>query len=225
VNTLPVDRKRTLLQQAVIIILLVSLGVLVGRWSAPNSVAPPEAQTEDDSAVTEDAGPREEINGVPVGYARTEEGAILAATNFAQVMTAASDESADYKRAMRTLATPEWAGRSAELAENTIAFVEERYGQGGFATFAPLRYRVTSYSVDNASVDLWGVLVATGPKIQRIDESWLVATVELDWVDGDWRVGGQGSQAGPTPQLLQTQDGTPETELDGFEEYSNAARP
>jgi hypothetical protein len=213
------------LQQAVIIILLVSLGVLVGRWSAPNSVAPPEAQTEDDSAVTEDAGPREEINGVPVGYARTEEGAILAATNFARVMADPFSDSRVYQQAMETLASPEWRPQARELAQNTAAFALDRYGARGSISFSPLRYRAVEASDENAIIELWGVALASGPKVASTDESWIRGTIQLVWVDGDWRVGGQQSASGPTPRLFQNDEGPDFDVLDDFKGYGDVSQP
>ncbi|MEA2433946.1 MAG: hypothetical protein QOG54_1403 [Actinomycetota bacterium] len=170
-------------------------------------------------------GPTEEINGVPLGFSHDEEGAVAAATAFAIVMTEASGDLEAYRESMNTLAAPVWQEQATELAVNGIDFFHNRYGSGGSATFAPLRYRLTGFSEDSATVDLWGVSTAFGPKHQKIDESWLTGTVELTWVEGDWRVAGQSSQAGPSPELLQTSDGLPMDSLEDFEEYGRAPQP
>jgi hypothetical protein len=106
-----------------------------------------------------------------------------------------------------------------ELAENGLDFLADRYGEGGSFSFVPARYRVTRYSEEAAAVELWGVTLLSGPKIRGIEESWVTGTIELVWIDGDWRVAGQASEAGPTPELLTTEDSRSVDQLDGFEEF------
>lgn len=165
------------------------------------------------------------LNGVPVGYELSEEGAVTAATNFAQIMSGPSGDAGRYRTAMQTLAAPSWSDRAAELASNAIDFAERRYGPGGSIGFHPLRYKVDDYSDRAATIQLWGVVVASGPKVAVVEESWVTATVQLSRVDDDWRVSGQTSTAGPTPRLLAGQDSTPISVLDDFEEFGRAPQP
>lgn len=169
--------------------------------------------------------PQRSINGVPVGYSRTAEGAIEAATNFTRVMASALENPDDYRTVLLTMAAPSWVSEAEQIADNGLRFFKERYGPGGTSTFSPLRYRVESYSKERATIKLWGVTVATGPKIDGIEESWLTGTVEVSWVSGDWRITDQSSEPGPTPELLQSGGNLSPGALDGFKDYPRAPRP
>jgi hypothetical protein len=123
-------------------------------------------------------------------------------------------------------AAPGWADRAEELAGNAIAFVNERYGEGGQVSFHPVRYRVVEFSDEEATIDIWGLVLGSGPKLAGIEESWITGTLEIVWINESWKVKGQSSRGGPTPELLKT-DGeaaVPE-EFEGFEEYEDALRP
>jgi hypothetical protein len=170
-------------------------------------------------------GPTEEINGVPVGYSQDEEGAVAAATNFARVMTGATGDRIEYRASLTTIAAPSWEKDAAKIADSTTDFILERYGDGATATFSPLRYKVGLCSSISCSVDLWGVLVATGSKLNHLDESWLTVSLDLEWVTDDWRVAGQASASGPTPELFEDVRSLDERSLNGFKGYEGAPTP
>lgn len=203
-----------------IVLLAVGVGIWMGRASAPEEKSSPPEFDSDPAP-----GAREVINGVQVGYERTEAGAVEAATNFARAMASVSRDVEAYRRAIRTLAAPDWRDDAEKLAANSVDFLTERYGLNGSFTFSPVRYRVSSFSNGGATVEVWGVTVASGPKVSGIEESWLTASLELIWVEGDWRVAGESSEAGPTPELLQTRDQRLADELEGFKEYQYAPSP
>ena len=192
------------------------LGFLLGRTSVdvPDSSPPDEPRSESPGP-----GPTSLVNGVPVGYAASHEGAATAAYEFSRVMAAASADEADYVARLRTLAAPDWRDRAEELARNSTAFVKRQYGPGGFITFHPLRYRVVEISSEDATVEIWGVALAARTSGAAVEESWLLGEVSLSWVGGDWRVSGQTSEPGPTPRMLQSTEGPSFDRLEGFEEY------
>ena len=210
-------RRRLVVGTALALALLV--GTWIGRGSAPENDAPPET-----SRGTPSTG-LQVLNGVPVGYARTEEGAVQAATNFTRVMASIPTDSSGYLAAAETMAAPDFADEALALAENGLEFLRDRYGSGGSFTFAPLRYRVVSYSDSEARIEIWGVTVASGAKIDGLEESWLTGTLNLVWTAGDWRLAAQESVTGPTPELLQTQDGPSFESLENFQEYRHAPSP
>lgn len=211
-------RGGVLLAVAVLVGLLV--GLWIGRASAPERDDHP-SESAPDSSSTE----RRIVNGVPVGYERTEAGAVEAATNFTRAMASVTDDAEAYREALKTMAAPQWIGQAEEVAENGLEFLQERYGPGGSFTFSPVRYRVVNYSTTASTIQLWGVTVASGPRVEGIEESWLTATIDLVWISRDWRVSGQQSTTGPTPELLQSEDARTESSLDGFEEYRHAPAP
>jgi hypothetical protein len=139
-----------------------------------------------------------------VGYARTEEGAVLAATNYSLVST--SDLVRDRQaliRAVETLATPSWRGEARRQAENGHEFAVRHYGADVRFTTNVLRYDVPSFSEDGARVRLWAVTVASGSDRPQVDAIWGTSILDLEWIDGDWRVSGGDSQEGPVPTGIQ----------------------
>lgn len=201
-------------------LLLLVLAFLIGRWTGVDERGDPTPRT----SVAESEAERL-INGVPVGYPRSQEGAIEAATNFTRVMASALENPETYREVLLTMASPSWISEAERIAENGLRFFQERYGLGGTSTFSPLRYRVESYSNGRATIQIWGVTVAAGPKVDGIDESWLTGTVDLSWVEGDWRISEQSSEAGPTPELLQSGTDLSTNALEGFKDYPRAPRP
>jgi hypothetical protein len=86
------------------------------------------------------------LNGVPVGYELSEEGAVTAATNFAQIMSGPTGEPNRYLAAIGTLAAPGWRERAIERASNAMDFTRRRYGSDARIALHPVRYKVVDYS-------------------------------------------------------------------------------
>ena len=204
--------RRPVVLSAIAIAVALLVGILIGRSLAPDEdVAAPESPP---SASTPEA----------VEFARTEAGAVEAATEYSKIMASPSRDTSAYLNAVSQIASPAWRERARELANNTISFVDERYGAGGSLEFNPIRYRLRSYSSDEATVDIWGVVLGSGPDATGIEESWITGTVNLVSIGGEWKLSGQTSKGGPTPELLQTdEDASASLILNQFREYSDAA--
>jgi len=184
--------------------------------------------SEQPNAIVTGPGPFGETDGLPTGYARTEEGAVAAATNFNLV--SAKGDSIDAEAlvaAMQTLATPEWRQEAGRQARNGYDFIAETYGADADVSASAVRYEVQDFSPDRATVRLWTVSLASGPKKPTVDEVWAIVTVDLNWVDHDWRVAGIESSVGPAPVDLPTDE--PEqsatTIMEEFVEYEGAQTP
>lgn len=202
----------------------VVIGVLLGFTLDKGSEVP--AQTPDPSSVG--PGPTTEENGVPVGYARTEEGAVAAATNFN--LLSGRDDLLDLdamRSAMQTLAAPSWKDDASRQAQNGYEFIVDTYGEDADVSAAVLRYDLVDFTSDSASVRLWTVSLASGSKQPTVEEVWAVVTVELLWVADDWRVEGVESSVGPAPVDLPS--GQPEenaaTLMEEFHEFEGAPVP
>jgi len=191
---------------AALIGVMLALAFFVGRGTAP----------EQDESVRVPAG-----GGTPENQTQqTEEGAVEAATSFARIMAAPSGDTAAYLDTAEEIAAPGWEDRARELAQGALDFVNGRYGEDASVAFHPIRYRVRSWSSEEAAIDIWGVVLASGPKVGGVEESWVTATLNLRWVESGWKVEGQSSQGGPTPELLRTEDQVPLDEvLEDFQEY------
>jgi hypothetical protein len=201
----PTQRRVFVVGIAVVALLV---GLLLGRAISPDS------DSGDEAAPSTNPTPDE---------AQTEQGAVEAATRAAQVMAGFSGDPSAYLEEARSIAAPSWKTRAEELAQGAIDFIQERYGSDSRVNFQPIRYRVASFSEEEAVIDIWGVVLATGPKISGLEESWITGTIELTWTDTGWRVSGQSSQGGPTPELLRTEEEATLSEiLSDFSEYEDA---
>ncbi len=197
---------------AVVAVVLIALAYFLGRATNPS----PRDPIADAPGVLMTSSPDPSIG--------SEESAVTAATEFARIMTGPSGDPDVYIEQMESIAAPQWSERASDLAKNAIQFVRERYGEQGRVEFYPVKYRLRSYSAEQAVVDIWGVVLGSGPKIPGVEESWITGTVNLILLDSEWKVVGQSSEAGPTPELLRTKDtATTEEILNEFNEYSDAS--
>lgn len=208
--------KKAALSAGVVVLLI---GVFfLGRISEST----PEGSSQEREASI--AGPSGVVNGVQVGYEQSEIGAVAAASNFARVMAKAST-SDSFDGQVRTIASPEWVDEALALAASGRSFFADRYGAGGSLSFVPIKYRIGSFSETRASVAIWGVSLALDSAAQAIEESWVTGNLDLEWISGDWRVVGQSSEPGPTPELLRSGGSLDANFLAGFEEYEIAPHP
>lgn len=174
------------------------VGVFVGFLldSDESATSPPPTG---ENAVT-GPGPHDEVNGVPVGYARTEEGALVAAQQYALI--SASDlirDRDEYILALETVASSDWEVKARTQAINGFKFFRERYGPDVDVTATVVRNSVLQYSADVALVKLWTVSLATGSERGTVDEVWGTSEIRLVWADDDWRINDVTNQSGPAP--------------------------
>ncbi|MBA2312964.1 MAG: hypothetical protein H0V97_09230 [Actinobacteria bacterium] len=203
----------------------VAIGILFGfilddggNDTSPQAVARPDGGV----------GPTDETNGVPVGYARTEEGAIAAATNFS--LLSGRNGLLDLEAlttAMRTLAAPSWEEEAANQARDGYEYIVDAYGEDADISASALRYNLMDFDPDSAVVRLWTVSVASGSQRPSVEEVWAIVTVDLVWVDGDWRVQGTESAVGPAPVDLPSRppQETASTLMEEFDEFDGAPVP
>lgn len=158
-------------------------------------------------------GPTRLDGGVPLGFARSQEGAVAAALNYASVLTSQRvvDRKA-YTAAIEKITAPE--SREAELkkANEYLDTLENGFhliakAELGFAVairYAPFTHRVASFDKDNATVRIWGSTVLGIEQEEFPVELWGTTTFKLRWVDDDWRIVEQKQEAATTvPKLLQ----------------------
>jgi len=158
---------------------------------------------------------------VPVGWAHSRAGAIAAATNYTAVLSSELlFDSAKRRLAVDAIAAPEARGRlqralDATAKTVTVALTGSTGGATGsvaldvekvlFQTI-PVRYRVDLYDGAHARISIWQTGVAAYQDSSLpAQEAWGVTTVELRWVDHDWKETGATVQDGPAPVA----DGTP----------------
>jgi hypothetical protein len=174
------------------------------------SATTPPAQAQ--PAATSRVGPREVVSGVPVGYQRSQQGAVAAAANYARVLSGdlILDRSTR-RKAIAALAAPEALERQQRAWDQAAALLSKglRIGDGGpkdgtvLLRAVPVGWRLEQYSDDRATVAIWVTSVGgtfTGsPNDVPVREAWGTTTVELRWVDGDWKQLKATNTDGPVP--------------------------
>lgn len=171
------------------------------------------------------AGPVADAAGMPVGFARSRDGAVAAAVAYA----AASQRwlyftDAEIADAVAVLATPSASGRLAAEVVSEVALARDGLAQSPGRVWwlvHPLATRVEFYAADAARVSVWTVTVLAAAGVALPQSEWMTVTVDVEWVDGDWRVDDVRSVLGPTPILSPKDEPWPserfDTGLDGFE--------
>jgi hypothetical protein len=147
-------------------------------------------------------GPWRVLGGVPLGFARSERGAVAAAGNYLTVLSRALTPGAAFwwERAVRALTLAPLTARalSGSAASATIARRLQRSGSSFYLGSWLLGYRVLAYSRSRARVALWSVgMLASAAGV--VPPAFSTTTCELRWASGDWKVSGARVSDGPTP--------------------------
>ena len=183
------------------------LGLLVGAALFGGDGETTQTTTDAPIASAGEPGPRRVVKGVPVGYARTEAGAVAAATAY---VTALSGEALLDERRIRTvlevIAARDVLSELARAYQQGARLTRERLGIGGAAQptvvfrESALGYRVDRFSADEATISIWTIGVAGSSAAAPPQQSWSTTEVRLRWAR-DWKVEGLRSRSGPTPSL------------------------
>ncbi|MEU4268909.1 hypothetical protein [Streptomyces sp. NPDC026092] len=151
---------------------------------------------------------------IPTGFARDEQGAQSAASNYAVAL--GSDGMFNTERRhdiVGAIAAPSTldelqAGFDADYSQDflkQIGLTPDGSAPAG-ATFVsrtvPAGTKVTSYSAETADVDVWcvGLFGLTGEASTKpVTNGWFTVTLKLAWSDSDWKVLSTTQKTGPTP--------------------------
>lgn len=164
----------------------------------------------DDKSTASGAGPTKVINGVPVGYERSRDGAIQAALGYLGVIGRGVElQSVDRKRAIEAMTLASRLDQVTKELEAGYRFADERFGLSSGAKDALFRngvlgYRVKGYDNQAAEVEIWEVVVAGKEGAVPAGASWERATIELRWAKGDWKLAATSTAAGPSPRATDT---------------------
>lgn len=171
--------------------------------------------------------------GVPVGYPQSKEGAAAAAANFEIARSSRSyiTDKPYRDKLIGQIMAPESVANQISRDDQATAQLIAGFGlqdpkaSGLLLRSACLGTRVSSYSDQVASVDVWMTSVAGVPTEKAklpVSARWTTYTYNLQWRDGDWKVTSIAAIDGPTP--LQS-DGSSPSSMETFrtaEEEFNA---
>jgi hypothetical protein len=171
------------------------------------TAAPAQAST-----ATSEVGPRAWRDGVGVGYAHSQDGAVAAAANYTRVLSSAVIlDDARRHAAIDVLAAPEARRRLQKAFDQAVASLRSGLGVGGatgkdtqvLMRAIPVGWRVVDYDSRTATVAIWVTSVAgsLGQTSQPapIREGWGTTTVRLRWTGGDWKQVDSTTTDGPVP--------------------------
>jgi hypothetical protein len=199
--------------------------------SAAATVPPPTvaaspgtaAQAPPAEAVSQ-VGPSRVEHGVGVGYARTQAGAVAAAANYTKALSSALILDDDWRRrAIDTLAAPQAKARLQKTFAQAVAYMRKGLGVSGagdgsqvLLRATPVGWRMERYGGGTARVAIWVTSIAGAPGGDQgpvpVIEGWGTTTVDLRWVQGDWKQLGSTTVDGPVP-IADVSPPTPAAEL------------
>jgi hypothetical protein len=228
--TSPAPKRSTVVVAVVAAVMLV-VGVTVTRFfgggdnRAESRTAAESADPTPRPAVPAGAtGPSMERAGLDVGFAADQDGAVAAAVSYATAsqrwLYFTDDEIRD---AIAEIATPIAAPRMADEIVLDVSTAREQLGASPGRIWwlvRPLAWRVEHHDAAEARVSVWVITILSAAEVAAPQSEFRTVTLDLAWVDGDWRVDGVRDTPGPTP-LSGPQDQPWDAEpfddaLDGF---------
>jgi hypothetical protein len=227
--TSPAPKRSTVVLAAIAAVMLVA-GVTVTRFfgggddRTESTAAESQNPTPRPSVPAGASGPSLERAGLDVGFAADQDGAVAAAVSYAtasQRWLYFTDE--EIRAAVAEIATPVAAPRMADEVVLDVSAAREQLGGSSGPIWwlvRPLAWRVEHHDADEARVSVWVITILSASEVAAPQSEFMTITLDLAWVDGDWRVDGVRDAPGPTP-LSGPQDQPWDAEpfddaLDGF---------
>lgn len=152
---------------------------------------------------------------IPTGYAHDEQGAQSAASNYSVALGSAEMfTSSARSEIVRTVYAPAAAtARQGDLDQvysdkgflSRIGLREDGTAPQGMTFISrviPVGTRVDSYADDRATVSVWYSSLfgmAYEGSENPVTEAWYTNSLDLQWVDGDWKVTDFSQKDGPVP--------------------------
>ena len=198
--------RRSRIPAAVALAVALALAAVTGRLTAPTANTPPVPRP---APVAEPpgSGATRTVAGVPVGYARTREGAVAAMAAYGQALADPRVEINDRRRTevVAAVGTARYARSLQDGAAGFAAMrdgpVGQALGQGARAVFlaVPVAYRIQSFDQSRAVIVSWSVAIAASDTGIEPRESWETTTTTAVWEHGDWKVDRAQNRPGPVP--------------------------
>lgn len=214
----PASPRRSLMTIVGVVVLLIAAIVMANRaddrgGSSDNATDTPDGQAQP-TAPTGEQPVDGSTNGIPSGFARTEQGAQSAAANYAVALGGEGMFNPEQRRRIvETLsAASSREGLQEEFGADYSAAFNERIGLSpeGFAPgdqvfvsrAVPIGTSVHEYDAGSAEVSVWcsGLFgIAGSDSTTPVRNSWFTVHFTLVWEDEDWKVLSTDQTEGPAP--------------------------
>ncbi|WP_433463970.1 hypothetical protein [Spirillospora sp. CA-128828] len=210
--------------------LLIAIGVAIalllafGIWTAvsPHSGTADGRSTERGSgSPSAEAGPRRVVDGVPVGYAHTQPGAVAAAVHYQLARsrpTYITDASLRHTVLGHVMAASSLQTQrasddaNADAAMKALGLTPAGQGPQGARWLqhsAPLGVQVAFYSGQAVTVNVWMAesagVVGDPATVLPPSGSYTTYVLTLVWERGDWRIASIATRPGPVPAASSNQ--------------------
>lgn len=184
----------------------------------------PQVRVPAPSGVT--PGPSRSVDGAPIGYAHTAQGAVSAAVQYAVALDGIGLLD-DERRAtiLRHVASDGDRARleatlsdGASLLRSRLGLDERTLADPAFVWRpVPAGWRLVTHDPAASTVDVWATGVVSIPDRAPIEIGWHTTRVELLWVGGDWKLASFATTDGPTPPQGRPDVGTAGRAMNRFE--------
>lgn len=198
--------RRSRIPAAVALVVALAAAAVVGRLTTPTADAPPLPRPEP-VATTPGLGATRTMAGIPVGYARTREGAVAAMAAYGRVLADPRVQLDDQRRRQvaEAVGTARYA-RALEGSETGFAALRDgpvgqalRPGARAIFLAIPVAYRTLSFDRTRTVIVSWGVAIAASDTGIQPRAGWDTTTTTAVWEHGDWKVDRVSSTSGPVP--------------------------
>lgn len=206
--TSPAPKRSTVIVASVVTAMIVT-GIVFTRFlgsdptESEETPRPVAAEPTRPPAPRSEAGPTLERAGIDVGFAADEDGAIAASISYAtasQRWLYFSDD--EIRAAVYEIATPIAAPRMADQIVLDVSTAREQLASSPGRVWwvvRPLAWRVDHVDDLEARVSVWTITILSAAGVAAPQAEYMTVTLDLAWVDGDWRVDGVRDTPGPTP--------------------------
>ncbi|MFD4634609.1 hypothetical protein ACFVYR_28070 [Streptomyces sp. NPDC058284] len=152
--------------------------------------------------------------GIPSGFARTQQGAQSAASNYAVALGGTGMFKADSRHGIvDAIYTSDAATKLRKPMDDAYStkFLERLgldpkgdppQGSTFVSRTVPVGTKVLKYSNDDAKVSVWymGLLGMSGQRSTNpVSSTWQTWTFDLRWSGNDWKITADSQESGPTP--------------------------
>jgi hypothetical protein len=170
-------------------------------------------------------GPASSDGAVPVGFARSADGAAAAASSYLSTLHGlVLLDPVEREAAVRRMAAPSAesvVNRALESMEALdVILAEARAELPGARVLlreVPVAYDVEQFDPDRARVACWSLGIVLVEGRTQATEVWSTNTVELVWEQDDWRVWSWSRQVGPVPAVTPDEASDPAQLLSAIE--------
>jgi len=200
------SRNRILMTaSAVIAVFLIGALITTIVGNPPRATRAPTPKTEEPQTAgpAKPAGSTAERAGMPVGFARDDDGAVDAAVAYATAsqrwLYFTNDQIRD---AIKEIATMQATARLTQEVVADVSVARKQLGASSGRVWwivRPLAWDVEFRQGNEARVSVWVVTVLSAAEVAAPQSEWMTVTVDLAWVDGDWHVDAVRDSPGPTP--------------------------